>query len=181
MSGFATNASFDPRETLPRELRDFLTITEIDHADFLVDALFRAKFGEGPPEEAHHLACLYRGPDGASFLAGYSHMRPFGDVYLSGGSCTSGDTIRRMQPHERAAVEASGGVWFWLLKYAFRKYADECDAFFGHCGNPRALQVALAAGFSKTEHEPVIVNWHKPLHESIRRALLAKVVALGEF
>jgi len=86
-----------------------------------------------------------------------------------------------MLPHERAAVEASGGIWFWLLKYAFRKYADCCDAFFGHCGNPRALEVALAAGFVMTEHQHVIVNWHKPLHESVRRALVAKVVALGLF
>lgn len=181
MSLSAANALFDPREVLPRELHDFLTISEIDRADFLVDPLFRAKFGEGPPDEPHHLACLYRDPDGAVFVAGYSHMRPFGDVYLSGGSCTSGETIRRMQPQQRAAVERSGGIWFHLLKYAFRRYADECDAFFGHCGNPRALEVALAAGFTQTEHVPVIVNWHKPLHESVRRALVAKVVALGAF
>ena len=177
----ASAALFDPREILPRELQDFLTITEIDRADFLVDPLFRAKFGEGPPAEPHHLVCLYRDATGAQHVAGYSHMRPFGDVYLSGGSCTSGETIRRMQPHERSAVEAGGGVWFYLLKYAFRKYADHCDAFFGHCGNPRALEVALAAGFEKTAHAPVIVNWHKPLHDVVRRALLAKVVALGTF
>ena len=45
----------------------------------------------------------------------------------------------------------------------------------------RALVVAQAAGFIKTEFPPIIVNWHKPLHENIRRALTAKVVALGAF
>lgn len=172
---------FDPHEILPTSLHGFLTITEIDHADFLVGPLFRKKFGEGPPEAPRHLVCLYRDADGAHHVAGYSHMRPFGDVYLSGGSCTSGDTLRRMQAQERAAVEASEGIWFYLLKYAFRKFANNCDAFFGHCGNPRALEVALAAGFVQTAHTPIIVNWHKPMHEVFKRALLAKVVALGPF
>lgn len=173
--------NFDPREILPASLHGFLTITEIDRADFLVDSLFRKKFGEGPPDEPRHLVCLYRDTEGAQHVAGYSHMRPFGDVYLSGGSCTSGDTLRRMQEHERAALQASDGIWFYLLKYAFRKYAACCDAFFGHCGDPRAHAVALAAGFVDTAHPPVIVNWHKPMHETFKRALLAKVVALGTF
>ncbi|MBS0569771.1 MAG: hypothetical protein JSS28_04135 [Proteobacteria bacterium] len=172
---------FDPREILPSALHGFLTITEIDRADFLVGPLFQRKFGEGPPGEPRHLVCLYRDAHGAQHLAGYSHMRPFGDVYLSGGSCTSGETLRRMRADERAAVQSSGGIWFHLLKYAFRKYANSCDAFFGHCGNPRALAVALAAGFEKTEIDPVIVLWHKPLHAVFKRALLAKVVALGPF
>ncbi len=76
-----------------------------------------------------------------------------------------------MQAHEREAIYAAGGVWYTDLKYAFRKYADSCDAFFGHCGDKRALEVALAAGFIKTEYAPVIVNWHKPLPEVFRRAL----------
>ncbi|MBS0439734.1 MAG: hypothetical protein JSS33_10025 [Proteobacteria bacterium] len=181
MSSCKIGELFDPREILPTALHGFLTITEVDDAGFLVGPLFQQKFGESPPGEPRHIVCLYRDSNNAQHVVGYSHMRPFGDVYLSGGSCTSGDTLRRMQPQEREIVDASGGIWFHLLKYAFRKYADCCDAFFGHCGNPRALEVALAAGFIKTGHEPIIVNWHKPLHETFKRALLAKVVALGPF
>ena len=166
---------------IPEPIRGFFTITEIDDADFLVGELFRRKFGDPPPDFRRHLVALYRDADGATHLAGYSHMRPFGDVYLSGGSCSNGETIKRMQPHERDAVQAAGGVWYLTLKYAFRKYADCCDAFFGHCGDKRALEVALAAGFVKTEVEPIIVLWHKPLAEVFRRALTAKVVALGPF
>ncbi|HEX3122068.1 MAG TPA: hypothetical protein VHQ21_02110, partial [Rhodanobacteraceae bacterium] len=66
---------------------------------------------------------------------------------------------------------AAGGIWFWILKYAFRKYADCCDAFFGHCGDKRALEVALAAGFIQSAHEHIIVNWHKPLQDNFKRAL----------
>ena len=171
----------NPVETIPPNLRDFLTITEIDDAEFLVGALFRRKFNAPPPDVGRHLAAFYRAGDGSLHLAGYSHMRVFGDVYLSGGSCSEGETIRRMSDPHRDAIYAAGGVWHLILKYAFAKFADDCDAFFGHCGDARALEVAQAAGFVKTDVPPVIVNWHKPLHEVFRRALLAKVVALGPF
>ena len=173
----------NPIETIPPEIRSFLTITEIDDAELAVGALFRRKFAAPPPDVGRHLVALYRDADGGGSLrvAGYSHMRPFGDVYLSGGSCSDGDTIRRMSDAEREAIYAAGGVWYLILKYAFEKFADDCDAFFGHCGDARALEVAQAAGFVKTGHPPVIVNWHKPMHEVFRRALLAKVVALGPF
>jgi len=171
----------NPVATIPENLRPFFTITEIDDAEFLVGKLFRRKFHAPPPDFGRHLVALYRPDDGDPRLAGYSHMRPFGDVYLSGGSCSEGETIRTMADAHRDAIYAAGGVWYLILKYAFEKYADDCDAFFGHCGDRRALEVAQAAGFVKTDYPPVIVNWHKPLHEVFRRALTAKVVALGPF
>jgi len=172
---------FDPKEVLPESLRDIITITEVDRADFFITDLFTRKFGHPPPDFPRHLVALYRAPDKGMHLIGYSHMMPFGDVYLSGGSCSDGEAIARMQPQDRDALRAAGGIWFWILKYAFRKYADCCDAFFGHCGDKRALEVALAAGFIQTEHEHIIVNWHKPLQDNFKRALTAKVVALGKF
>ena len=33
----------------------------------------------------------------------------------------------------------------------------------------------------QSEHEHIIVNWHKPLQDNFKRALTAKVVALGKF
>jgi hypothetical protein len=171
----------DAIHTIPEHLRPFLTITEIDNADFLVAPLFRRKFASPPPDFRRHLVALYRDDKTGLRLAGFSHMRPFGDVYLSGGSCSDGETIRMMDAGHREAIQVAGGVWHLILKYAFTRYADCCDAFFGHCGDRRALEVATAAGFEGTGHEHLIVNWHKPLHENIRRALVAKVRALGPF
>lgn len=171
----------DAIDTLPPSVRGFLTITETDDAGFLAGALFRRKFGSEPPEVGRHLVALYRDETGALHVAGYSHMRPFGEVYLSGGSCSDGTAIQRMTPAQRDAVYATGGVWHLVLRYAFRRYADECDAFFGHCGDRRALEVATAAGFVPAGPEHVIAHWHKPLHENVRRALVAKVEALGPF
>jgi hypothetical protein len=166
---------------LPESVQAFITITEIDDAAFVAGALFRRKFGDEPPAHGRHLAAFHRRADGSLRLAGYSHMLPFGDVYLSGGSCSEGETIRAMPDEQREALNVAGGIWHLILRYAFRKYADECDAFFGHCGDRRALEVALASGFERTDVQHIIVNWHKPLHPNIRRALLAKVAALGPF
>ncbi|MEO7431359.1 MAG: hypothetical protein ABIR62_04935 [Dokdonella sp.] len=167
--------------TIPESLRPFLTITEVDDARLLVGDLFQKKFAAPPPDVGRHLAALYRDPEGGLRVAGYSHMRAFGDVYLSGGSCSNGDTIRRMEHAHRDAIHAAGGIWYLILKYAFERYADCCDAFFGHCGDARALAVATEAGFIGAGHPYLIVNWHKPLHENIQRALIAKVQALGPF
>ena len=171
----------DIPEVLPTNLADFLVITEIDDATSLVGPLFKRKFGDPPPDFPRHLAAFYRFDDGRLGLLGYSHMRPFGDVYLSGGSCTDGNVYRAMHSEHQDALQRAGGIWFFILQYAFARYRHECDAFFGHCGDPRALEVALSAGFIQTEHEHVIVNWHKDLHPVIKRALTAKVVALGPF
>lgn len=166
---------------LPETLRAFFTITEVDSAQFLAGDLFRRKFGHPAPDIPRHVVALYRDGAGALHVAGFSHMLPFGDVYLSGGSCTSGDTLRRMDASQLQTLQAAGGVWYLILKYAFAKFADDCDAFFGHCGDARALVVAQEAGFVKLEHEHLIAHWHKPLHENVRRALIAKVHALGPF
>lgn len=171
----------DAIHTLPEPLRPFLTITEVDNADFLVGALFRRKFAAPPPDVGRHVVAMYRDESGALRLAGYSHMRPFGEVYLSGGSCSDGETIRGMASDHRTAIQAAGGIWYLILKYAFARYANCCDVFFGHCGDPRALEVASAAGFVSANHQHLIAHWHKPLHDNIRRALVAKVHALGPF
>jgi len=168
-------------DTIPESVRAFLTITEIDDARFLAGALFRRKYAQTPPEMPHHLAAFHRADDGTLRLAGYSHMRPFGEVYLSGGSCTDGDTIRAMSAPHREALSAAGGVLFLILKYAFAKYAGECAAFFGHCGDARALEVTRAAGFVETGFQHVIAHFHTPLPDERRRELIAKVVALGPF
>jgi hypothetical protein len=167
--------------TLPAELCSFLSITEIDSAELLVTALFKRKFGHVPPDFPRHFVALYSDDSGGLHLAGYSHMRKHGDVYLSGGSCTEGNTIRKFTTERSQLVEANGGIWYQILKYKFAKLANECDAFFGHCGDSRALQVALAAGFQLTEHRHLIVHWHKPLSDERKHKLTESVHEIGAF
>lgn len=169
------------RDLLPDSIRPFLHLTEIDSPRLLVEDLFRRKFGDPPPDVPHHLAAFHVDAGGAARLLCYSHMRPFGDIFLSGGSCTDGNTYRAMPEAQRAALDAAGGPWHWVLKYAFRRYADRCEAFFGYSGDARALAVCRAVDFLPTGHPHLIVHWHKPLHEVMRRALVAKAHAIGPF
>ena len=171
----------DLQQIVPDALRDCLVLTELDDARLLVGALFERKFQDHPPPTGRHLVGLYRHADGRVAVIGYSHMLPFGDVYLSGGSCSDGEAIRGMQAAHRDALTAAGGIWLLILRYAFAKFADDCSAFFGYSGDPRALDVAHQAGFEDTEHPFLIVHWHKPMHPNFRRALLAKAHALGPF
>lgn len=167
--------------TLPEGIRDFIIVTEIDDARLVVEPLFRKKFGQTPPQGPHHMGAFFVDDTGAARLICYSHMLPFGDVFLSGGSCTDGAVYRAMSDSQRQALAAAGGPYFWVLMHAFRKFADRCEAFFGYSGDPRALEVAAVAGFVPTEHPHVMVHWHKALHEVMQRALIAKVAAIGPF
>lgn len=168
-------------DILPPSLHSFLTITELDSSRAQIASLFARKFGDPPPDIEHHLAALYTPPDGSMRLLCYSHMRPFGDIFLSGGSCSDGDVIRMMNEDQREALRAAGGAWHWVLKYAFAKFADRCDAFFGYSGDARALEVCRSVDFLPTEHAHLIVHWHKPLPDAFKRALTAKAHALGPF
>lgn len=161
-------------------LEAFIRITEVD--DWRIpQPLFQRKFRADPPQVPHHIVSLYRAPDGALWPASYVHFRPFGDIYLVGGAATDGSVLARMCDAEREAVKASGGLYLQALRWAFAHYADRCDAYFGYCGDRRAYEVDVAAGFVDTEHEFLIAHWHKPLHDTVRRALVAKAHALGAF
>ena len=57
--------------TLPESLRGFITITEVDDADFLVGALFKRKFNHPEPDFPRHIVALYRDAEGDTHLLGY--------------------------------------------------------------------------------------------------------------
>ncbi|GMU44883.1 MAG: hypothetical protein IT479_07765 [Xanthomonadales bacterium] len=167
--------------TMPATLREYFAISEIDDAQLLAGPLFRRKFGSPPPAVGHHLVALHRDEVGALRVCGYAHAGEFGDVCLIGGACTDGEVMRALPLSHAQAIRAAGGVWYLLIKYMFARYAGRCEAFFGYCGDPRALEVDLAAGFVQVAPPYLLAHWHKELPEVVRRALIAKVQALGPF
>lgn len=166
---------------MSQPLQDFVTITEVDNGPFFASELFRRKFGGDPPAAAHHVLAFYRHAPQDLRVLGYAHFMPFGDIILVGGVCTNGAVFDLMSPSQRETITASGGVYFNVLKVAFARFADECEAYFGYCGDARAEVVNLQAGFRKTEHPHLLVNFHKPQHATMQRALIAKAVAIGPF
>ncbi len=165
----------------PAPLDTFLTITELDEAGTWFGPLFARKFGHPVPDYPYHVGIFYRSREGWTRPLSYLHFLPFGDILLVGGLCTDGEVFASMQPHERDAIRDAGGVMVHGLRYSFRRLADRCDAYFGYCGDPRAYEVDMQAGFVPTQHDKLIVHWHKPLDDMRRRALVAKANAIGPF
>ncbi len=165
----------------PEPLRGFLSITELDDASPFFGALFQRKFGHPVPDYPVHLGVFHDAGDGSFRPLSYLHFLPFGDIMLVGGLCTDGAVLRGMREEQRAAIDAAGGVMVHALRYAFARLADRCDAYFGYCGDARAYEVDLQAGFEPAGHDKLLVRWNTPLDDTRRRALVAKAHAIGPF
>jgi hypothetical protein len=63
----------------------------------------------------------------------------------------------------------------------FVRLADACEVYFGYCGDPRAYEVDMQAGFVPTQHDKLIARWHKLLDPARREVLIAKAHAIGPF
>jgi hypothetical protein len=176
-----TGDAFDPKSLLPPSLREFIAISEVDRADVFVGDLFQRKFGHPLPEFPHHVVAFYRKACDCVVPFSYVHVLPFGDISLIGGASTDGRAFEAMREDEREEIRAQGGIYLHALRYAFAKFGDRCDAFFGYCGDSRAYEVDVAAGFEPTEHEKLIAVWHKPLDAVRRRCLVAMAHAIGPF
>lgn len=162
-------------------LADFLSITEVQDGPFFVEELFARKFGAPAPRLAHHVVAFYKAAPQQPRVLGYAHFLPFGDIMLVGGVCTDGCAFEGMPAAHAEALRAAGGVYHQVLRWAFAHYADRCEAYFGYCGDARAAEVNLRSGFCRTAHPHLLVNFHKPLHEVMQRALIAKAAAIGPF
>ena len=166
---------------MSHSLPSFVSLTEVDDGPFFVDALFRRKFGGEPPASAHHMIAFLRLDGQRMAPACYAHFMPFGDIILVGGVCTDGSVLRSLDPARQAAINGCGGLYFQLLRYGFARFADRCQAYFGYCGDARAEEVNLSAGFCRTEHPHLLVNFHRETHPVMQRALIAKAAAIGPF
>ncbi len=166
---------------MSKSIDDFICISEVDAHSRIMRDLFHRKFGGDPPAIPHHLIALYERVPNELHLLGYAHFLPFGDIILVGGVCTNGNAFNFMSSEQRETITASGGVYFNVLKYGFARFAGQCEAYFGYCGDARAEVVNLQAGFRKTEHPHLLVNFHKPQPPVMERALIAKAAAIGPF
>jgi hypothetical protein len=159
---------------IDRRLEPFILIAEVERGDRFIHGLFERKFGAPPPEFGHHLIAFYRSPDGVSSPAAYLHLWTQGTIGLVGGGCTDGNVIRAMSERERAAVDDSGGLLLQMLEPGL-------EAFFGHCGDARAKEVDLRAGFRETPLPNLLVRPNRELAPHRAEQLLRQAEAIGTF
>jgi hypothetical protein len=162
-------------------LDDIVIITEVADGPAAAGALFRRKFAQEMPDFEHHVVASARTADGPGETLSYLHLWLRDDVCLVGGGCTDGQAIARLPAADRARIRAANGLLLRTLRFSFARYADRCEAFFGYCGDARALAVDLAAGFVPTPHDHLLVHWHRPLAQARRGELVERVRGFGPF
>jgi len=86
-----------------------------------------------------------------------------------------------MRPDERTLVNEAGGLLMQTLRYCFARFADDVEAFFGHCGDPRALEVVFDAGFAPSGIEHLIVRFPREVAAERRDELVRQAHAIGPF
>lgn len=166
--------------TLAQPFRDVL-ITPVSNGPFFANELFRRKFDHDAPDYGHPVVCFYRQDERRFLPLCYTSFLPYDEVILVGGAMSDGRVFKAMDQELAAEISASGGIYFHVLKFAFDHFSEQCEAFFGHAGDPRAYEVDIRAGFEPTPYEFLIAHFHRPLAPERRHYLVEKVHAIGPF
>jgi len=97
------------------------------------------------------------------------------------GACTDGRVLRAMAADELELVNEAGGLLRQTLRFCFARFAADVEAFFGHCGDPRAREVVFPAGFSETGLPHLIVRYNGALSAARQQELLQQAHSIGPF
>ena len=162
-------------------LFQIITPIVVDNGKFFINDLFNKKFGCDAPDKTNHLIAFYKSNSGNILPVTYTSFLPHKNVILVGGAMTNGDVIKSMSDEEKKIISDSGGIYLNMLKYAFKHFANECDAFFGLVNDPRALEVDLTAGFQKTPYQFLVAHYHKPISKWKKNKLERMISKIGPF
>jgi hypothetical protein len=133
-----------------------------------------------PPTSWHQYVARYRWADGTEETVGFCNWIRYRDVYLEGGMCVRATFYKRLPREHFAACRQRGGVAQMMMEAAARELSD-CKAWFGYCGDAKALAVDLRAGYVPTRHRHLIVKWFHPGTEVEQATLIDEIAAIGPF
>jgi hypothetical protein len=159
----------------------FITVTEVDDGAALAGDLFQRAYGKPLPDFPHHIVALYHRADGVQVPVSYVHFTDCGDMFLAGGACTDGKTLRAMSSEEQAALSEYGGLMLATLRHGFSLYGPRCEAIFTCCGDKRALETTPKLGFVETGIQYLLVNFLGDSSPRRRREMTAKAANFMPF
>jgi len=166
---------------IPDALLGWITVTEVADGEFFAGELFRHKYGHPAPDFGRHIVGFYKDEEGSYHTLSYLHFWQQERIGLIGGGCTDGRVMRRIPDLKAQQINALGGMLRQTLLYAFTRFDQEIDAFFGHAGDSRAREVDLAAGFCETSDQHLLIRTTRGLSPEQEKALLDQAMALGRF
>lgn len=175
---------------LSQALRIFGTANAEKWAADLFEECFRAPFPlprencglpiPTPPENWRQYVALYTHPDGTEETVGFCNWIRLHDTYLEGGMCVKPGIYRRMSREHFLACRQLGGIAQMMMEKAAAELND-CAAWFGYCGDAKALAVDLRVGYVRTHHPYLIVKWFKAMPADEQRKLIDSIARIGPF
>jgi len=171
----------------PARLRFFRTADAPRIAGELFRECFKADFPvprEGalpiptPPENWRQFVGVYTWPDGREEAVAFCNWIKYGDAYIGGGMCSRESVYRRLPREEFRAIREQGGLAQMIQAHAWTELTD-CKAWFGYCGDGKAMAVDLRFGYVPTRHPHLIVRWRD--NATPDDALVDAVAAIGPF
>ncbi len=177
----------------PGTLARSLLIFRSPDAAALASGLFRECFGtafpvprEGslsiptPPAAWRQFVATYRWPDGSDEAVGFCNWIRYNEVYLQGGMCVRRSFYRRLPREQFREIQGEGGLAQVMMAAAARELND-CAAWFGYCGDAKALAVDLRGGYEMTGRKDVVVKWFRDGEPAQRERLIDEVAKIGPF
>ncbi len=132
------------------------------------------------PEDWRQFVAIYTWLDGTAECVGFCNWIKYKDVYLEGGLAVQKNFYRRLAKPHFAECTARGGIAQIVMETAATQLTD-CAAWFGYCGDLKALRVDLRAGFVQTAHPYLLVKWMQALSAPERQAWIDDVTRIGPF
>jgi hypothetical protein len=175
--------------TLAPQFESSFRVVRFDNAEFFARALFEASyrtpFPVPPADNArtrnwHQYVAFYRWDSSTIEPVAFCNWIRHGDVYLSGGLCVQRSVYGRLPPEHYAYCKARGGIGQMTMAAATREL-DDLVAWFGHCGDARALDITDNLGYEPTRHPHLIVKWFRTLPPTERDELIDEIAAIGPF
>ena len=171
-----------------------LHVLGLKNAKYFAERLFRQCFASPfpvprnesalpiptPAEQWFQYVALYKWSDQHIEPVGFCNWIRFGDVYLEGGMCVDRTIYRRLPKEHWSACKARGGIAQIMMESAARELND-CDAWFGYCGDKKAYLVDSRVGYRSTGKPYLIVKWFREVSAERQRELEDKVAAIGPF
>jgi hypothetical protein len=177
-----------------RTFNESLKVFESKDAARYAGALFQGSFNSAFPvpvayrileteisrEDWRQYVAIYTWPDGTEECVGFCNWIKYKDVYLEGGLAVRKNFYRRLaRPHFEECT-ARGGIAQIVMETAATELTD-CAAWFGYCGDPKALRVDLRVGYVQLAHPYLIVKWMRELSTSAQQEWIDDVTRIGPF
>ncbi len=132
------------------------------------------------PQDWYQYVAIYTWPDGTEECVGFCNWIKYRDTYLEGGLAVQKNFYRRLPKSEFVNFSERGGLAQIIMETAALELND-CVAWFGYCGDAKALQVDLRVGFVQLAHPYLIVKWVKELSDLEKHAWVAEITRIGAF